>query len=56
MTANASPAGADRAHWEQTVERALRELENNGYFSKGLPQRVRKLVAEYRNRRTGSGP
>lgn len=46
-----TPSDDDRAVWEQTIERAIRELEQDDYFTSGMVQRVRGLVREYRNRR-----
>jgi TRAP-type C4-dicarboxylate transport system substrate-binding protein len=44
-----TPSKKDRAEWEQTIERAILELEQDSYFTKGMVQRVRGLVQDYRN-------
>lgn len=43
-----TPSDNDRAEWEHTIERAISELEQDDYFTKGMVQRVRDLVSEYR--------
>lgn len=44
-----TPSDKDRAEWEHTIERAIRELEQDSYFTKGMVQQVRGLVREYRS-------
>ncbi len=42
------PEEAHRRQWEGTIDTAITELGNNGYFTRGLVKQVRALVREYR--------
>ncbi len=44
------PEEAHRRQWEGTIDTAITELGNNGYFTRGLVKQVRALVHEYRVR------
>lgn len=42
------PPPKDLARWRQTVDTAVKKLERQGFFSKGVVERVRKLLADCR--------
>jgi len=43
-----APPPQDLDRWRQTVKTAVKKLERRGFFSKGVVERVRKLLADYR--------
>ncbi len=48
------PSPTARAHLERKVEGAIRELDDNGFFTPGLVQEVRKLVSDFRKGRAAA--
>lgn len=50
------PETDNRLQWEGTIEAAITELGNNGYFTPGLVEQVRSLVREFRQTRTVAAP
>jgi len=42
------PPPKDLKRWRRTVDTAVKKLERKGFFSKGVVERVRKLLADYR--------
>jgi TRAP-type C4-dicarboxylate transport system substrate-binding protein len=45
------PPPRDLERWRRTVDTAVKRLERQGFFSRGVVERVRKLLADYRRGR-----